>query len=111
MGEIERWFLEEYSRYGFSIGQTLYDPYTFSPMKPVMLTTHQGQRMTRIKIVPEMADDVTLPGGRDPNDDFKDIITQQMTEQYGEYIINECWDKPLDFKPIKDISKLNFNDK
>lgn len=105
MGEIEEWFIEEFSRYGFSVGPTMYDVTSFSPTKPIMLTRNGQMRKTRAHIVPEMVNDITGHFGISPTDEYKSLIREEIYREFGtdlSYL--------LDFTPKKKITKLRFND-
>jgi len=51
---MEEWFLEEFGPYGFTLTQTLYDPYTFTPCRQVI---HPKGFKTRINLTPDLVDD------------------------------------------------------
>ena len=96
MGEIEEWFLMEFGHLGFSLTHTLYDATTFVPCKKVMY----HNRMTNIRISPDMAQDITCHYPMDAEYEYKSLL-RGVVEQFLE--INK-----RDFKPIKQITKLNF---
>ena len=47
---MEEWFLNEFAQYGFSTSPTVYDAFTFVPMKFVMFQDRYGVRKTNVKV-------------------------------------------------------------
>lgn len=100
MGEIETWFLEEFGHLGFTVTPTLYNPFDFTPSKGVMY----NDRMTNIKIVPEMVQDISggfvpLP---DPVVEYKQLLREAV-----ELFLNENGIS-ADFTPNKNITRFRF---
>ncbi len=101
MDEIEEWFIDEFSEYGFSVGPPMLNPHNFVPTKSIMLT-HNGQmRKTRTSITTDMISDVLC---YDPVGEYKSLIRWSIHSEFGEdlsYLIN-------DYKPNKYIPKHKF---
>lgn len=102
MGEIERWFEREFGPLGFYLTPLMYNPNDFTPMRGVMYNNGNEDcnlcgRLTSIKITPELANDITLPFGTTPEDEYKDFLTREI-----ERFLNE---QTRTFTPRKFITK------
>jgi hypothetical protein len=98
--EIEEWFEREFGHLGFTLTPIMYDPTMFTPMKGVMFENGDGLRLTRMRIVPELANDVTggfapLP---DPEQERRDLITREIYRFLDKQ-------EPKNFTPKKNITK------
>ena len=101
MTEIERWFNDTYGGFGFYLGPMIYDPYSFVPMRKVI---HPNGFATTIKIMPEMANDISggfvqLP---DPLEEFKSLISGEMERLYGDDL------RPKQIEPILRLKKFKL---
>ncbi len=114
MGEIEEWFEIEFSHLGFSLSPLMYDTTNFSPMRGVMFESVDGLRMTRIRITPELVNDVS--GWGVPNDFFvqelKELVRQEiyrfLEEPLEPIYTDQFLNKSKDFTPKKKVTKLRF---
>lgn len=99
---FEEWFLSEFGQYGFSLSQTLYDPDTFVPMRLVQLP---GGLRTRIKITPELSDDLHVWGMTFDHhvEALRELIRMEIRKQYGHLI-----GLSRDFTPTKKLTKFSF---
>jgi len=99
----EEWFLSEFSRYGFSLSPTMYDPYTFCPIKCVMITDGNRMYKTNIKITPELSDDLHGWGMTYDHhvEALRELIRMEVRRQYGHLLIK-------DFKPVERVNKFIF---
>lgn len=101
---MDEWFYSEFGRYGFTLSQTVYDPFNFSPFKVVMVNTPRGLRNTNIKITSELAND--LHGWGIPYDHhveaLRELVRMEIRRQFPEFF------DPKDFKPIEKITKFKF---
>ena len=92
--------MREFGHLGFELTPVLYNPFDFTPSKGVMY----GNRMTHIKITPELAND--LSGGfvplPDPVEEQRNLIRTE--------IMRFLEENSKDFTPRKIITKLKFND-
>tara|TARA_Y100000389_G_C17467740_1_gene527239 strand:- start:2650 stop:2955 length:306 start_codon:yes stop_codon:yes gene_type:complete len=100
MDEIEEWFLEEFGHLGFSTTPTLYNPFDFTPSKGVMY----NDRLTNIKIIPEMVNDISggfvpLPN---PVVEYKQLLREAV-----ELFLNENG-VTTDFTPNRNIIRFRF---
>jgi hypothetical protein len=105
MGEIEEWFEREFGHLGFDLTPTMYNPNDFSPQRGVIYndgTSNLCDMMTHIKIIPELAND--LSGGfvplPDPVEEMRNLIRGEIMRFLDE--------NPRDFTPKKRITKFNF---
>ena len=97
MGEMEEWFLNEYGHLGFTTTPTIYNPFSFTPIKKIM---YNG-RLTNISVVPELVNDIS--GGFVPFDstqDYKVLLNDAVSRFLNEY--------QRTFTPVKNITKFNF---
>ena len=101
MDEIEEWFIDEFSEYGFSVGPITYNQYGFAPTKSIMLTHNGRMRKTRTSITIDMVSDIV---GYDPVGEYKSLIRWSIYSEFGmdlSYLKNN-------FKPNKYIPKHKF---
>jgi hypothetical protein len=114
LSEIEEWFLEEFGHLGFSITPTTYDPFTFVPHKGVMYRTDQGDRLTHIKITPDMIHDLNSYFRLDSEQEYKNLLRMAVTDFLENQTYRAEWVTPqptvIDFTPKKKITKFRFND-
>jgi hypothetical protein len=116
MEEIEIWFEEEFGHLGFSLTPIMYNPFDFTPMKGVMFENEDGLRLTRIRVTPALANDlsggfVPLPDWSWPVQELRELIRQEIYRFLDEPVyVNQSLNKPKDFTPKKKITKLKFND-
>ncbi len=98
---MEKWFLEEFGPYGFTLSITQYNPYTFSPSKVVIAPSGW---FTRIRLTPELADDLRGWGVTYESqvEGYRELIRQELYRQYPEVF------KPKDFTPKQNLSKFKF---
>ena len=98
---MNEWFLEEFGPYGLTLSSTIIDAYTFSPCKKVVLPNGY---VTRIKLTPELADDLRGWGVTYESqvEDYRGLIRQELYRQYPEIF------KPKDFKPKENLLKFKF---
>jgi len=98
---MNEWFLEEFGPYGLTLSNTVYDPYNFSPYKKVVLPNGY---FTRIKLTPELADDLRGWGVTYESqvEGYRELIRQELYRQYPEVF------KPKDFKPKENLLKFKF---
>jgi hypothetical protein len=99
MGEIERWFIEEFGHLGFSLTPTMLDPFTFSPTRRVLYQ----DRLTDISVIPEIVQDLHATG-YDPEREYKEILTQSIER----FLLEQG--KSGDFTPNRNITRFKFND-
>lgn len=98
---MNEWFLEEFGPYRVTLSNTVYDPYNFSPHKMVVLPNGY---VTRIKLTPELADDLRGWGVTYESqvEDYRELIRQELYRLYPEVF------KPKDFKPKENLLKFKF---
>lgn len=98
---MNEWFLEEFGPYGFTLSNTVYDAYNFSPHKRVI---HPNGYFTRISLTPELADDLRGWGVTYESqvEGYRELIRQELYRQYPEVF------KPKDFKPKENLLKFKF---
>jgi len=96
-----QWFLNEFGQYGFTLSMTQYDANTFMPIK-VVCEPGSG-RFTRIRLSPELADDLHGWGMTHDHhvEALRELIRMEIRGQYS-HLLRQ------DFKPIEKIPKLNF---
>lgn len=99
----EEWFYSEFGQYGFTLSPTMYDAITFCPMK--LVQSPDRSIRGRIKITPELADDLRGWGMSYDHqvEELRELIRMEMRIQYPNIL------KPNDFKPKKELKKLNIN--
>jgi hypothetical protein len=108
MDDIVEWFESEFGPLGFSLTPTMYNPFTFMPVKGVRFKSPSGGPMilTRIRITLIRVGYFDVP----PNEigvslellqEHKDLITQEIYRFLEEQGVK-------DFKPTKKINKLNL---
>jgi hypothetical protein len=101
---MEEWFLSEFGRYGFTLSPTMYNPYTFTPCKVVMVRDRNGLLFkTNIKITPELADDLQGYGMSYDHhvEGLRELIRMEIRKQYG-HLMN------IDFKPKQKLNHFKF---
>jgi hypothetical protein len=98
---MNEWFLEEFGPYGFTLSNTVYDPYNFSPHKRVI---HPNGYITRISLTPELANDLRGWGVTYESqvEYYRELIRQELYRQYPKVF------KPKDFKPKENLLKFKF---
>lgn len=108
MEEIEVWFENEFGPLGFSLTPLMYDTTSFTPTRGVMFESVDGFSLTRIRITPELTND--LSGGfvplPDPREEMRELVRQEIHR-----FLEQHLNKPKDFTPKKKVTKLKFNDK
>lgn len=100
MNEIEEWFLEEFGHLGFELTPMVYCPESFVPFRRVI---YENELLPHIRIIPELANDVTggfvpLP---DPTIEHKNLIRETLLQFLEER-------KPKDFKPTQKLNKFKL---
>ena len=105
MEDIVEWFESEFGPLGFSLTPTMYDPYTFSPVKGVRFMSPNGGPMvlTRIRITLNINIDATFEISIE---EYKELIRNEIVF----FLENEISviNKEKDFKPTKKINKLKL---
>jgi hypothetical protein len=100
---MNEWFLEEFGPYGFTLSNTVYDPYNFMPCKVVMVRDGNGLFKTNIKITPELADDLQGYGMTYDHhvEALRELIRMEIRRQYN-HLMN------IDFKPKQKLDHFKF---
>ena len=100
---MNEWFLEEFGPYGFTLSNTVYDPYNFMPCKFVMVRDRNGLFKTNIKITPELADDLQGYGMTYDHhvEALRELIRMEIRRQYN-HLMN------IDFKPKQKLDHFKF---
>ena len=99
---MEEWFLEEFGPYGFTVTQTLYDPYTFTPCRQVI---HPNGFKTRINLTPDLVDDFngwSVPSKEWVIEEHKVIIREYLLSTYPEVFERK------DFTPKQKLEQFKF---
>jgi hypothetical protein len=118
MDEIENWFENEFSPFGFNLTPTIYDVNTFTPMRGVMYTysdDYWDSRTVKLRtrIGPELIQDMSMYG-LSQNDIINEIRCVLRSELIREVELfglpNPFGDTLIDFTPKKKITKFKFND-
>lgn len=101
---MEEWFLNEFAQYGFSTSPTVYDAFTFAPIKFVMFQDRYGVRKTNIKLTPELTDDLQAYGLTYDHhvEALRELVRMEIRRQFPDVF------KSKDFRPIEKITKLSF---
>lgn len=95
MDDIETWFFNEFNSKGFTLSQSIVDPYTFSPHKRVLFK--DGDNITYVGVnLPILT--VTEFNDRIGND-VRTIVIDTL---------NSFWLNKKNFTPIKKIGRFDF---
>lgn len=113
MGEIERWFEDTLGHLGFSLTPTMYNPENFTPIRGILYThpINGGQRRCvklRTSVTPELVHDIS---GIDVVQEYKDLLVEELVreiESGGLPMPNFGTPKPINFSPIKEITRFSF---
>lgn len=99
---MEEWFLEEFGPYGFTVTQTLYYPYTFTPCKHVI---HPKGFKTSINLTDEITNDLNgwpISSKEWVIEEHKVIIREYLLSTYPEVF------EKKDFTPKQRLEQFKF---
>jgi hypothetical protein len=105
MEEIEQWFEDTLGHLGFSLTPTMYNPDTFAPIRGILYTypiDNQGHRRSvklRTSVTPLLYHH------------HRQLLVEELVreiERSGLPMPNFGTPKPIDFSPIKEITRFKF---
>ena len=117
MGEIERWFEDTLGHLGFTLTPTMYNPDTFAPIRGILYTypiNGEQRRCVKLRtsVTPQLVQDVRGWGVvNDVVQEYKDLLVEELVreiERSGLPMPNFGTPKPIDFSPIKEITRFKF---